>query len=73
MQDTAEEVGTNSYSCGSLHMDEQNQDNQLDPTYNIFVLIHDVALNNYKERWRMVAGEGRGVQCWWHDMMMMKI
>ena len=37
MQDTAEEVGTSSlvmYSCGTLHMNEQRQDDQLEPTYS---------------------------------------
>ena len=37
MRDTGGEVGTNSlgtYSCGPLHMDEQSQDDQLEPTYN---------------------------------------
>ena len=37
MQDTAGEVGTNSfvtYSSGPLHMAEQRQDDQLEPTYN---------------------------------------
>ena len=30
--------------CGPLHMDEQRQDVQLEPTYSSFVLIRDVAL-----------------------------
>ena len=37
MQDTAGEVGTSSlvmYSCGPLPMDEQSQEDQLEPTYN---------------------------------------
>ena len=36
MQDTAGEVGTSSYvmySRGYFHMDEQRQDDQLEPTY----------------------------------------
>ena len=32
------------YSCGPLHMDEQMQDDQLEPTYNSFVPIQNVAL-----------------------------
>ena len=47
MQDTAGEVGTSSkgmYSYGPLHMDEQRQDDQLEPTYNSSVPIQDVAL-----------------------------
>ena len=50
MRDTAGEVGTNSwvtYICGPLHMDEQRQDDQLEPTYNSSVLIQDVALKTY--------------------------
>ena len=31
------------YSCGPLHMDEQRQDVLLEPTYNSFVPILDVA------------------------------
>ena len=37
MRDTAGEVRTNTpvvYSCGSLQMDEQRQDDQLEPTYS---------------------------------------
>ena len=37
MQDTAGEVGT--YSCGPLHIDEQKQDVQLEPTCNSSVSI----------------------------------
>ena len=47
MRDTAGEVGTNSkvtYSCGPLHMDEQRQDGQLEPTCNSSVAIKDEAL-----------------------------
>ena len=46
MQDTVE-VGTNSlatYSYGLRHMDEQRQDDQLEPMYNHPVPIQDVAL-----------------------------
>ena len=47
MRDTAGEVRTNSwvmYSCGPLNMDEQRQDDQLEPTYNSSVPIWNVAL-----------------------------
>ena len=47
MQDTAVEVGTNSlatYSCGPFYMDEQRQDDQLEPIYKSSVPIQDVAL-----------------------------
>ena len=33
MLDTAEEVRTNSYSRGPLHMDDQKLDDQLEPIY----------------------------------------
>ena len=31
------------YSCGPLHMDEQRQDDQLEPIYSSFVPMQDVA------------------------------
>ena len=46
MQDTGGEVRMNSqaiYSCGPLHMDEQRQDDQLEPIYNSSVPIQDIA------------------------------
>ena len=42
MQDTAGEVGMNSsviYSCELLHMDEEKQDDQLEPIYKSSVPI----------------------------------
>ena len=39
------------YSCGFLHLDEQRQDDQLEPIYNSSVLILDVALNTCRKRW----------------------
>ena len=76
MRDTAGEVGTNwqvTYSYGFLHMDEQRQNDQLEPTYNSSVPIQDTALNTYRKRWTIEKGDGRGQRdpCWWHDMMMM--
>ena len=61
MQDTAGEVVTSSevtYSCGPLHMDEQRQDKQLDPTYNSSVPIQDVALKTHRKRWTIKKGGG---------------
>ena len=50
MQVTAGEVRTNpiaTYSCGPLQVDQQRQDDQLEPIYNSFVPIQDVALKTY--------------------------
>ena len=41
-------------------MDEQRQDNQLDPTYNSSVLIENVALKTYWKRWTIKKGVGGG-------------
>ena len=62
MRDAAGEEGTKSlvtYSCGPLHMDEQRQDNQLEPTYNSTAPIQDVALKTYRNRWTTEKGSGR--------------
>ena len=37
------------YSYGPLHMAEQRQDDQLEPTYSSPVPIHDVALEYLSE------------------------
>ena len=61
--DTAREVGMNSkvtYSCGPLHMDEQRQDDLLEPTYNSSVLIQDVVLKTYQEQCTIEKDGGRG-------------
>ena len=50
MRNTAGEVGTDlsvAYSCGALHMDEQKQDDQLEPIYNSSVPIQVVGLKTY--------------------------
>ena len=63
MRDTAGEVGTNSYvaySCGPLHMDEQRQNDPLEPIHNSSVPIQDVALNTYRELWTIEKGGVRG-------------
>ena len=62
-QDTAEEVGTNSwvmYSCGPLHMDEQRQDVQLEPTYSSSVPIRDVAVRIGRKQWTIGRCGERG-------------
>ena len=63
MRDTAVEVGTNlyvTYSNGPHHIDEQRQGKQLEPIYNSFVQIEDVALKTYRERWMIERDGGRG-------------
>ena len=60
MQDTTGEVGTSSsvmYSYGPLHMDEQKQYDQLEPTYSSSVLIRDVALETCRKHW-MIGRDG---------------
>ena len=39
------------YSCGPLHMDEQRQDDQLEPTYSSSVSIWDVVLKTCRKQW----------------------
>ena len=41
-------------------MDEQRQDDQLEPKYNNSVLIQDAALKTYREQWTMGMGGRRG-------------
>ena len=48
------------YSCGPLHMDEQRQDDQLEPTYSISVPIKDVALKTCREQWTIEKGGEKG-------------
>ena len=47
-------------SCGPLHMDEQRQDDQLEPIYNSSVPIQDIALKTSQERWTIETGRERG-------------
>ena len=66
MQDIAGKVETNSkgtYSCEPLHMNEQRQDDQLDPTYSSAVRIRDVTLRTCRKRWTIekVGGRGSGI------------
>ena len=54
MRDTAEEVGTISLvmdSSESLHMDEQSQDDQLEPIYSSSMPVHNVALKTCRKQW----------------------
>ena len=41
-------------------MDKQKQDDQQEPIYNSSVLIQNVALKTYWERWTIEVGGGRG-------------
>ena len=64
MQGTAGELGTSSwvmYSCGPLHMDDQRQDDQLEPTNSSSVPIWDVALRTCRKQWTIIGmGAERG-------------
>ena len=52
-------------------MDEQRQDDQLEPTYHSSVLIEDVALKTYRKQWTIEKGggreSGRSVLMAWND------
>ncbi len=52
-------------------MDEQRQDDQLEPIHNRSVLIQDIALKTYRKRWTIETGGKRGsrrfVQATRHD------
>ena len=52
-------------------MDEQRLDYQLNPIYNSSVLIQDVDLKTYRERWTIENGGERGSErsmlAAWHD------
>ena len=73
-RDIAGEVGTSSwgmYSCGPLHMDEQRQDVQLEPTYSSSVQIRDIALRICRKQWTIgmcvERRSGISVLIAWHD------
>ena len=59
------------YSRRPLHMDEQRQDNQLEPTYSNSVSIRDVALKTCRKQWMVEKGgerwSGISVLVAWHD------
>ena len=74
MLNSAGEVAINSlatYSWGLLHMDEQKQDDQLEPIYNSSAPIQDVDLKTCRERWTIETGGRRGPVrselAAWHD------
>ena len=48
------------YSLGPLHIIEQKQGNQLEPTYSSSVRIRDVALRTFRKRWTVGRGGERG-------------
>ena len=78
MRDTVEEVRMDTwaiYSRGPLHMDEQKQDDQLEPIYNSSVPIQDIALKIYRDQWTIETGgkEGQGDPCWRRDIMIMRV
>ena len=53
-------------------MDEQRQDDQLEPIYNRAVLIQDIVLKTSQERWTIeTVREGQGDPCWQHDIRML--
>ena len=63
MRDIAGEVGTSSlvmYSYGLLHMAEQKQGDQLEPTYSSSVRIRGVALRTWRKRWTFGRGSDGG-------------
>ena len=58
MRNTAGEVGM--YSCGPLHMEEQRQDDQFEPTYSCIEPIRHVALKTCRKQWTIRRGGERG-------------
>ena len=46
--------------CEPLHMDEQRQDDQLEPIYNSSVSIQDIVRLTPRERWMIKTGGERG-------------
>ena len=52
-------------------MDEQKQDNQLEPTYTRSLPMQNVALKTWREQWMIEkgggSGSGRFVLMAWHD------
>ena len=59
MQDTTGEVGTSSlvmYSYGPLHMAEQKQSDQLEPTYCASMRIRSVAMRTNRNPWTIGRG-----------------
>ena len=52
-----------------LHIDEQKQDDQLEPTHSSSVPIRDVVLKTCRKQWTIGRGgeRGLGVSIAWHD------
>ena len=48
------------YSSGPLHMDEQRQDDQLEPTYSSSMPIRDVAQKTCLKQWTIGRSGERG-------------
>ena len=48
------------YSCGPPHLDEQRQDDPLEPTYGSSVQIRDVTLKTCQKLWMIEKGGERG-------------
>ena len=48
------------YSYGPLHMDEQKQDDQLEPTYSSSVQIQDVVMKTCRKQWTIEKGGEKG-------------
>ena len=47
------------YSGGPLHIDEQMQDDQLEPTYSSPVPIRDITLKTCRKQWTISRGGGK--------------
>ena len=62
MQDITGEVRTSDVLSWPLHMTEQRQDDQLEPTHTRSVPIRDVALKTCRKQWAIGGGErGSGI------------
>ena len=48
------------YSSGPFHMDEQRQDDQLEPTYSSSMPIQDVVLKTSRKQWTIEKGGVKG-------------
>ena len=56
-------------------MDEQRQDDPLEPINNSSELIQDIARKTFQEQWTIEMDDKResGDPCWWYDMMMISL
>ena len=58
------------YSGGALHMHEQKQNDQLEPTHSSSVSTRDIAMKTCRKQWKIGGGEkapGISVLMAWHD------